>query len=75
MVLKYEKTSRTDRFQHYLIRLESGCLTFADSTENGDAKAEKLVNYLNENKLTDWSKFTEYFRCKLVIANVEFKMI
>ena len=72
-MLTYKKTRATDKYQDYIIELECGYLSFAAPLSDNDAKADKLIAYLNDNCVSDWNKVSNAIKCRLSVANVEYK--
>ena len=72
-MLTYKKTRATDKYQDYIIELECGYLSFAAPLSDNDAKADKLLAYLNDNSVTAWNDVSAAMRCRLSVANVEYK--
>ena len=72
-MLTYRKTRATDRYQDYIIELECGYLSFATPLSDNDAKADRLIAYLNDNGVTAWDKVSNAIKCRLSMANVEYK--
>ena len=72
-MLTYKKTRATDRYQDYIIELEYGYLSFAAPLSDNDAKADRLLAYLNDSGVTAWIDMSNAIRCRLSMANVEYK--
>lgn len=72
-MLTYKKTRATDRYQDYIIELEYGYLAFAAPLSDNDAKADRLLVYLNGNGVTAWNDMSNAMKCRLSMANVEYK--
>ena len=72
-MLTYKKTRSTAKYQDYIIELECGYLSFAAPLSDNDAKADRLIAYLNDNGVTAWNAVSEAMKCRLSMANVEYK--
>ena len=72
-MLTYKKTRATERYQDYIIELRCGYLSFSAPLSDNDVRAANLTRYLNDNGVTAWHEIPNAIRCRLSMANVEYK--